>query len=283
VRPVNLIPPEDRRGDHAPLRAGIASYVVVGALLVGLLAVTMIVLTNNKIADSQAELTTLEARQAAAEQTATELAPYDEFAMLSQAREATVTSLAESRFDWERVLNELALVIPEKVSLQSLTGSVSTGTATGTASPAASPTDGSITGPSLQISGCARGQTGVARFLASLRDIDGVTRVGMQSSAVGQQSASTASTGSSGASATSGGGGCVGAKVAQFEASVAFDAVPAPTVGAPPATGTPAAATTTTADGGVAAAEATQKTAVDSASKQTQKANQGAAIIGAGN
>ena len=31
MRPVNLIPPEDRRGDRAPLRAGSLSYVVVGA------------------------------------------------------------------------------------------------------------------------------------------------------------------------------------------------------------------------------------------------------------
>ena len=30
MRPVNLIPPEERRGDHAPLRAGALSYVIVG-------------------------------------------------------------------------------------------------------------------------------------------------------------------------------------------------------------------------------------------------------------
>ena len=55
---------------------------------------------------------------------AAELAPYGEFASLEQARAETVSSLAQSRFDWERVLNELALVMPERVTLETLTGTV---------------------------------------------------------------------------------------------------------------------------------------------------------------
>ena len=33
MRPVNLIPPEDRRGQHAPLRTGPLAYILVGALV----------------------------------------------------------------------------------------------------------------------------------------------------------------------------------------------------------------------------------------------------------
>ena len=33
MRPVNLIPPEDRRGEQAPLRTGPLAYVLVGALV----------------------------------------------------------------------------------------------------------------------------------------------------------------------------------------------------------------------------------------------------------
>ena len=31
---------------------------------------------------------------------------------MSEQRVATVTSLADSRFDWERVMRELALILP---------------------------------------------------------------------------------------------------------------------------------------------------------------------------
>ena len=50
------------------------------------------------------------------------LRAYTEFAALQQARTRRSTSLAQSRFDWERVLRELAIVIPEDVWLLKLTG-----------------------------------------------------------------------------------------------------------------------------------------------------------------
>ena len=46
---------------------------------------------------------------------------------LPRRRTETVDSLAQSRFDWERVMRELALVIPEDVWLESLTGTVAPG------------------------------------------------------------------------------------------------------------------------------------------------------------
>ena len=186
MRPVNLIPPEDRRGDHAPLRAGALSYAIVGILAAALIGVVAIVLTGNKISESEAELSSLEARQAQAEQVAQDLAPYGKFASLSQSRSETVSSLARSRFDWQRVLHELALVIPQGVWLESMTGTVTPGVSLGSDSGSATQgsADASITGPSLLIEGCADGQKSVARFLAAMKDIDGVTRVGMQHSSL---------------------------------------------------------------------------------------------------
>ena len=67
MRPVNLIPPEDRRGDHAPLRAGVASYAIVGVLALALVGVVMVILAGNKISESEAELAALEARKAQAD------------------------------------------------------------------------------------------------------------------------------------------------------------------------------------------------------------------------
>lgn len=287
MRPLNLTPPEDRRGDSAPLRAGVLSYVVVGVLAAALIAVVTLVLTSNSINESKSELASLQARQVAAQQAAASLAPYDEFATLSASRNQTVAELARSRFDWERVLQELALVIPSDVTLESVTATATADT--GAAAPVA--TEGAITGPSLEISGCAKGQEGTAGFLASLRDIDGVTRVGMQSS--------TLADAESGPDAATGETACSSKGAAKFQITVAFDAVPttapATDTGVVPATtettpeATPAPATdagaapvATETDGGVAATEGEQQGAADSANDQTREAGNAAGAVGAG-
>ena len=41
MRPVNLIPAEERRGQNAPLRTGPVAYIVLGALVALLGAVTL--------------------------------------------------------------------------------------------------------------------------------------------------------------------------------------------------------------------------------------------------
>ena len=64
MRPVNLIPPEDRRGEKAPMRTGALSYVIVAVLAVALLAVTGLVLTSNQVSDRKAEKSGLESQLA---------------------------------------------------------------------------------------------------------------------------------------------------------------------------------------------------------------------------
>ena len=287
MRPVNLIPPEDRRGDRAPLRAGGVSYMIVGLLTAALLGVIALVMTGNTITEKEAELAALEARQDAAEQRVSELAPYGEFASLSKSRQETISSLAESRFDWERVMQELALVIPDDVWLDSLAGSVSPGVSSGSdSSSATSATDTSIAGPSLKITGCADGQVAVAGFIAALRDIDGVTRVGMQRSSLGDKGGGGGST-STTDSATAGeaSGDCQTRQfIASFEITVAFDAVPPPAYPATTGTEIPATTTTTTTtdDGGTAEAAAEQQSAEDSAAEQSGQAQSAADTVGVG-
>jgi Tfp pilus assembly protein PilN len=281
MRPVNLIPPEERRGDRAPLRAGAFSYAIVGVLAAALIGVILLVTTGNTITEKEAELASLEVRQDAAEQRSQELAPYGEFASMSVSRETTISALAKSRFDWDRVLNELARVIPGDVWLDSLTGSVSAEAAAGGGGDSASPTttsaDPSVTGPSLQISGCGVSQVAVAEFVAALKDIDGVTRVGLKQSELGTDdgSASASTTDSS----TSGGGGCqTRSFIAAFEITVAFDAVPVPEVAAA-AAATPAVAP---ADPETADATAEAQSAEDSAADQASQAQDSASAVGVG-
>jgi Tfp pilus assembly protein PilN len=291
VRPVNLIPPEDRRGDHAPLRAGPTSYAIVAVLAVALIGAVLVVLTGNQISDSKTQIAELEVRKAQAEVSAAGLAPYEQFASLEQARSETVSSLAQSRFDWERVLNELALVVPRRVTLENLTGTAGVGVSVSSDTAAAS-TDVSITGPSLQITGCAEGQKGTARLLAALKDIDGVTRVGMQSSELGDETAAAAAT-----SSTDSGGGDAPTtscqtkpSVAHFQITVAFDAVPVPPTATPPTATAPATApattTTTTettaSDPAVADGQAEQQASVDAATDQVSQAKDEASTVGVG-
>ena len=112
MRPVNLIPAEDRRGDQAPLRTGPLAYIVIGALVAVLAGVTALVLTGNEIGEREDDLAALKVEDAAAAVKAKKLAAYTQFRELSEQRVATVQSLADSRFDWERVLRELTLVLP---------------------------------------------------------------------------------------------------------------------------------------------------------------------------
>jgi len=233
VRPVNLIPPEQRRGDRAPSRTGPLPLVVVGTLAVVLLAVTVIVMTGNQVTDRKADLVALEAREAEAGTRADALRPYADFATLAAAREATVTSLAQSRFDWERVLRELALVIPTDVWLVGITAEAGGGaevTETATA----------LGVPTLELSGCGASHEAVAAFVVALEDVDGVTRVGIRSS-----ERTETSTAGGAATGTSGGGDCRTRDfIAKFEITVAFDGAPAPVSATPAVAPTaPAAAT----------------------------------------
>ncbi len=220
MRPVNLIPTEERPGGHRPLRAGPLAYIVVGALAAALLGVTFLVVTNGQISDRKAEVAQLEGERTAAEAEAQSLASYTQFHSVREQRVATVTSLADSRFDWARVMHELSLVLPTDVWLTNLTG---------TASPEASVAGGAsvalrglVPGPALELVGCASSQAAVAGFVQALKDIDGVTRVGVQASSLG-------SGGPGGGSSSASASTCQTREfIAQFQMVVAFDAAPVP-------------------------------------------------------
>jgi Tfp pilus assembly protein PilN len=242
MRAVNLIPPEERRGDRAPLRTGPIVYVVVAAMAVALAAVTAVVLTGNQIADKKAEKASLEAQQAEAKAKAEALAPYSQFANMSDARAQTVSSLAKSRFDWERVMHELAIVIPDDVWLTEMTGTVSPETSI--ESGATVEGRDQVLGPALEMVGCGASQRAVARFLSALRDIDGVTRVGLGESTKPEGSTTSATSTDSAAGSSD---ECRTRDfIYKFSAIAAFDAVPTPPSTQAPAPDATATDTSTT-------------------------------------
>jgi Tfp pilus assembly protein PilN len=271
VRPVNLIPLEERRGDATPLRKGPLAYVVVALLVVALAVVTVVVMTTNQVTEKQAQVAVLEQREQQATARAQALQPYAEFATLAENRAVTVESLARSRFDWERVLNELALVLPSNVWLVSLSGTVAPGVAADSGASIAS--RASVPGPALEIAGCATSQDAVAGFLSALRDIDGVTRVGLESSARPESGASSSSSGGE-----EGGQSCLTRDfITEFQIVAAFDEVTVSAV-ATPSTPAPAVAETEGADTSQVA-DGQEQEAQTSAGAQTEKAEQAVNII----
>jgi Tfp pilus assembly protein PilN len=203
VRPINLIPDEERRSGVVA-RTGPVAYLIVGALGVLLIGVVMLVLFNNSIHDREGEVARLETEKTAAVAEAQKLSAYSSFKQVSEDRTRTIAELADSRFDWVRVIRQLSLVLPGDVYFESLAASGGGG-------------EEGIAGPSLNITGCADGQPAVAGFVAALKEIDGVTRVELNNSTVNEGSGE-------------GGGGaetpCSKPGVARFEMIVAFDAAP---------------------------------------------------------
>jgi Tfp pilus assembly protein PilN len=235
MRPVNLIPPDERRGDSAPLRTGNMVYVLVAGLALLLLGLVVVALTSKQIKDRESQKASLQQELDRETARANSLAAFASFRGVQQQRAATVSSLAQSRFDWQRVLQELSRVLPSDVHLSSLTGTVSPDVSVGNGSDVS--LRGDAAGPALEIAGCAPGQDAVASFVAALEDIDGVTRVGLDSSQIEGDSS-----GSSGDSNQCG----AGPRPANFKIVVAFDSVPIPaTATAAPSVPAPAVAPST--------------------------------------
>ncbi len=245
MRPVNLIPADMRRGDSAPTRTGPLVYVVVGVLAVVFVAISVLTLLGKQVDDKTAEVATLERRVAETQARAQSLATYVSFQQMRDDRVLTVDALAKSRFDWERVVREVAKIIPKQVWLSNMTGTVA---------PEVQVDDGAgiamrseVPGPALELVGCARSQSAIANLIAAMHDIDGVTRVtavngvkGVKQDGGGEQVADGEG------AAPDLGGSCVPSAPA-FQLVAAFDAVEVPGLEGEASTG--AAATVSTGSG----------------------------------
>ena len=211
MKPVNLLPPRYRPARATGERRGIA-YAATGVLAVLLVMVLLYVLTNNGINDAKDKTAKAQAETAAAQARIGQLQAFGNFASLKTTREQAVAGIAEVRFDWERLMRELALLLPHNTYLTSFTG------APGAASTTAAAGTASATGPSVTLVGCAPSHPAVATALVRLRKLHNVTDVELTSS--NKQ-------GTTGASVS--GAAC---KVA-WNATVTFQPESAPTAPAP--------------------------------------------------
>jgi len=188
MKRINLLPPEEQA--KASRERGLM-YVIVGlvALIVVLGAVYL--WENNKVGDKEDELSNLEADIAAVQ---TQAAALQQFQVLQTKRtEMTATSRAinDARVPWSTVFEEISLVIPENVRLQSLTCAVPAEMLPG---PAAAP---AVAGTELAADITFTGQTyehkDVAEFMTRLGLLPQLTNIQLTSST--KAAATTTTTG----------------------------------------------------------------------------------------
>jgi len=176
MRPVNLLPQKHRPHQSDGSKSG-SAYVVVGVLVVLLGMAVAYVLEANKISDAKSKTAAAEQATAEARARATANGPYANFAQVKQARVDQVKQLANDRFDWERTLRELSLVLPDGVWIQDVSASTS-----GTDSSAGATPTTSSSNPSLQVHGCAYRQPSVAETIVRLRQMEAVSDVTLSTS-----------------------------------------------------------------------------------------------------
>jgi Tfp pilus assembly protein PilN len=191
----------------------------------------MLVLTDNKIADRKSKIADLHRQQQAAQAQAAQLQPFVSFKQTEGQRIKAIRDLANGRIDWNRVMQELSRVLPSDVRLTNLTAEAS-GSAASSTSTTTTPTSSS---PSLSMDGCASGHEGVAAFIASLHDIDGVTRVDLQSSTEGADTSTSANPGAAAATPSGTSSESCGSNGATFQLTVTFGS---PTGSTPSSPGT---------------------------------------------
>lgn len=227
MKPVNLLPTTERPRAvaQAPRNASVMVIAVLGVLL---LAVAGWVFTKNQVNDRQSAIATANQEKTEADQRAQGLKAFGDFTQIKQTRVRSITDLATKRFDWERFMRELALVLPDKVWVSDVNSGATSGSPpsssgsstppTGSSTAPAVPTSSST--PAITIKGCAPSQKAVAATMVRLRTLYGAEEVDLKDSA----RADAAGAGTAAASDGAGGSpdGC--GRYYEFNAGVTFSA-----------------------------------------------------------
>lgn len=190
MKPVNLLPAQDRAKQATGSKSG-SAYVLVGVLAVLLLAAVAYVTTANRVTDRKDQVAEAKRETAEAEAKLASLGRYGDFAEIAATRKASVAALSQARFDWERFLREMARVLPSGTWLTGVDASL-TGDSEGTVAAPAAAGEGK---PGATLEGCAKRQPSVATLMVRLRKLHAVEEVELDESASSETSAGSSSSG----------------------------------------------------------------------------------------
>ena len=233
MKPVNLLP-EQYRARRPSSGARGSSRIVIGALAALLVMAIAYALTTNQVNSHKGDIAAANSEIQQAQAKTGSQSSFGSFHDVKQTREASVKLLAGGRFDWERLMREVALVLPNGTWVLDMTASTGAEGTSGTTAPgqgasASSSASTSSTGaagaaaaaaPSVHLIGCAVHQDDVAVLLVRLRKLNGATDASLTESAKEDDSAS--GQGSSD-SAQGGSEGCGGGRF-KFDVTVTFAA-----------------------------------------------------------
>lgn len=207
MRPVNLLP-EQHRARVSSGRSG-GAYAVIGLMAALVVMATVYALTANQVNSRKTEEAKASQEAQKLEAQTASLQSFGDFVQVKATRLSSVRDLARGRFDWERFMRELSLVLPRGSWVKEVDASAA-GTAEGT-----DPAAGEATGqPSATLTGCTPTQPETAKLMVRLRRMHRVDDVTLKESA-------QESTGGAATLANCG-------KLYAFDLTVSFLAAPAP-------------------------------------------------------
>jgi Tfp pilus assembly protein PilN len=187
MKRINLLPPEERA--KASRERGLTWAVIALVAIIAVLGAVYFY-EKNQVGDKEDEVARLEADIAAVQAQSAELQQYA--ALQSKRTEMTTTAKAidDARVPWSTIFEEISLVIPENVRLQSLTCAVPAGMLPG-GTPEEAAAGGELAAD-ITFTGQTYEHKDVAEFMTRLGLIPQLTNIQLASST------SAASTGADG-------------------------------------------------------------------------------------
>ena len=177
MKRMNLLPPEERA--KASRERGLMWVIIALVALIAILGVVYL-WQNNQVGDKEDQAAQLEADIAAVQ---TQAAALQQYAVLQTKRTemtATASEIDAARVPWSTIFEEISLVIPENVRLQSLTCAVPANMLPGAA--AAPEVAGTELAADITFTGQTYEHKDVAEFMTRLGLLPQLTNIQLSSS-----------------------------------------------------------------------------------------------------
>ena len=188
MKRINLLPPEARV--KASRERGLI-YAVLFLVAVVVVLGVVYMWQNNVLKTKEDDLAQIQAQQQVVAEQAAALAPYAQIQAQRVAMTNTGKGIYEARVPWSTILEEVSLVIPENVRLQSMTCAVPAAMQAGAAAAVgAAPASADVT-----FAGTTYTHQDVAEFMTRLGLIPQLTNIQLGSS-TGTAAAATGTSGS---------------------------------------------------------------------------------------